>query len=94
MDLEEFFRLGGTLELIAPADSDDEDFSNDPIADFKLGKHDLIISEIMWALDIDIDGDTATANDRRQWIEIYAAKALGHRQHQVVLLRSICAQYR
>ena len=72
VDLEEFFRLGGTIELIAPADGDDENFSNDPIADFGLGKHDLIISEVMWALDI--DGDATTANDRRQWIEIFAAK--------------------
>ena len=57
-DLEEFFRLGGTLKLIAPTS-------------VGLKKYELVISEIMWALDVDNPGDTATANDRRQWIEIY-----------------------
>ena len=69
VDLEEFFRLGGTLELLAPADKDDATFVDDPVADLGLGKHDLVISEIMWSLDV--DGDPATDDDRRQWIEIY-----------------------
>ena len=55
-DLEEFFRLGGTVKLIAPTS-------------IGLGKYDLVISEIMWALDV--DADAASANDRRQWIEVY-----------------------
>ena len=70
VDLEEFFRLGGTLELIAPADGDDELYVNDPIANLGLGKHDLVISEVMWALDLDAAG-VPSDNDRRQWIEIY-----------------------
>ena len=73
IDFEEFLRLGGTIELIAPADPDDALEADDPIADLKLGAKDLIISEIMWALDIDADEapDAADDNDRRQWIEIY-----------------------
>ena len=56
-DLEEFFRLGGTVKLIAPTS-------------VGLGKYDLVISEIMWALDVDANA-AATPNDRRQWIEVY-----------------------
>ena len=74
VDLEEFFRLGGTIELIAPADGDDEFYVNDPIANLGLGKHDLVISEVMWALDLDA-ADVASKNDRRQWIEIYNTMA-------------------
>ena len=74
VDLEEFFRLGGTLELIAPADFDDEDFSTDPISrlhnDDSTKAYDLVFSEIMWALDVDND-ETQTPKDRKQWIEIY-----------------------
>ena len=55
-DLEEFFRLGGTLKLAARKG-------------LGLKKYDLVISEIMWALDV--DADAASANDRRQWIEVY-----------------------
>ena len=57
-DLEEFFRLGGTLKLAARKG-------------LNLKKYDLVISEIMWALDVDADPTSTTANDRRQWIEIY-----------------------
>ena len=70
IDFEEFLRLGGTIELIAPADGDDALDDDDPISDLKLGAKDLIISEIMWALDIDAVSD-ADNDDRRQWIEIY-----------------------
>ena len=56
VDFEEFFRLGGTLKLAARKG-------------LGLKKYDLVISEIMWALDV--DADAATANDRRQWIEVY-----------------------
>ena len=74
VDLEEFFRLGGTLELIAPADFDDEDFSTDPISrlhnDDSTKAYDLVFSEIMWALDVDND-EAQTPKDRKQWIEIY-----------------------
>ncbi len=75
IDLEEFFRLGGTLELIAPADPDHSGPDlrllehGSGVFDLALRKHDLVISEIMWALDV--DGNPATDNDRRQWIEIY-----------------------
>ena len=68
VDLEEFFRLGGTIELIAPADGDDEAYVGDPISHLKLGKYDLVISEVMWALDVHPD---ALLDDRKQWIEIY-----------------------
>ena len=57
-DLEEFFRLGGTLKLIAPTS-------------IGLKKYDLVISEIMWALDVDSQAAGTTADDRRQWIEVY-----------------------
>ena len=67
VDLEEFFRLGGTIELIAPADGDDEAYVGDPISHLKLGKYDLVISEVMWALDVHPN----TVDDRKQWIEIY-----------------------
>ena len=36
-NLEEFFRFGGTLELLT--------------TDFTLARYDLVISEIMWAID-------------------------------------------
>ncbi len=61
-DLEEFFRLGGTIELIA-------------MNSLGLVKHDIAISEIMWALDIDSASDNNDA--RRQWIEIFFTKSSG-----------------
>ena len=70
IDLEEFLRLGGTIELIAPADPDDDLSADDPVSDLKLGAKDLVISEIMWALDQDAVSATDD-DDRRQWIEIY-----------------------
>ena len=60
-DLEEFFRFGGTVALTGPA----------KVGDVSLAAKDLVISEIMWALDVDNPGTTATDNTRRQWIEIY-----------------------
>ena len=75
IDFEEFLRLGGTIELIAPADADDDLVADDPIVDMKLGAKDLVISEIMWALDQGIEEDTAELDDRRQWIEIYNTMA-------------------
>ncbi len=55
-DLEAFFRFGGTLALVGSPDVGGS-------------ARDFVISEIMWAADV--DNDAATANDRRQWIEIY-----------------------
>ena len=61
-NLEEFFRFGGTLELVVKADTGDTRTKD-------LKAKDLVISEIMWALDV--DNDAATANDNKQWIELY-----------------------
>ena len=61
-DLEEFFRLGGTVELIA-------------MNSLGLVAKDAAISEIMWALDI--DSDSASDDTRRQWIEIFFTKSTG-----------------
>ena len=74
IDFEEFLRLGGTIELIAPADPNDDLVADDPISDLKLGAKDLVISEINWALDQDAVS-TADDDDRRQWIEIYNTMA-------------------
>ena len=75
VDLEEFFRLGGTLELIAPMDGDDENYVFDPVSNpgGGLKKYDFVFSEIMWALDQDNTAgtDVASNDDRKQWIEIY-----------------------
>ena len=86
-DLEEFFALGGTVELIiTTADADGATDGNQlddaigavvgatnqrtPVAE------DLVISEIMWGLDVDPQGGTANVvtaanSPRKQWIEIY-----------------------
>ena len=45
-NLEEFFRFGGTLELLT--------------TDFTLARYDLVISEIMWAIDRGVDDTTGT----------------------------------
>ena len=74
IDFEEFLRLGGTIELIAPADPNDDLVADDPISDLKLGAKDLVISEINWALDIDAVSENDD-DDRRQWIEIYNTMA-------------------
>ena len=65
-DLEAFFRFGGTLALIGPGTAGPE--GDDQIT---VGARDFVISEIMWAADIDNQDETTTANARRQWIEIY-----------------------
>ena len=75
IDLEEFLRLGGTIELIAPADPDDDLSADDPVVDMKLGAKDLVISEIMWALDQGIEAENAVDDDLKQWIEIYNTMA-------------------
>ena len=57
-DLEAFFRFGGTLAIVgAPS----------------LGgsARDFVISEIMWANDVDNPQIANTPNDGKQWIEIY-----------------------
>ena len=45
-NLEEFFKFGGTLELLT--------------TDFTLARYDLVISEIMWAIDRGVDDTTGT----------------------------------
>ena len=77
-DLEEFFRFGGTVALIGNSAKivTREAADGPPVVteqSVTLAAKDLVISEIMWALDVDNhdpDG-TATPNTRRQWIEIY-----------------------
>lgn len=56
-DLEAFFRFVGTLELLIKK-------SANTAANFVKG--DIVISEIMWGLDLAESGNTV-----RQWIEIY-----------------------
>ena len=65
-DLEGFFDFGGTLELLT--------------TDFSLKKSDIIISELLWGLDIDLKDDEegpkggllAQLNSQHaQWIELY-----------------------
>ena len=73
-NLEDFFRFGGTLELLAnladptPADATNHD---KPEASSALKMKDIVISEIMWALD--------GVSDDKQWIELYntTGKAIG-----------------
>ena len=43
-DLEAFFGFGGTLELLTPEKDSTGEAST-------LNKHDLVMSEIMWAID-------------------------------------------
>ena len=71
-DLEEFFGLGGTVELIVTTADGDTDTTGDQLDNAfgiagQMAKtpawKDLVISEIMWGLD---DGGTT-----KQWIEIY-----------------------
>ena len=74
--MEEFFRFGGTVALIGPAliTTQEADTSATPPApEIKVifAAKDLVISEIMWALDVDNLGTTDTPNDCRQWVEIY-----------------------
>ena len=72
-DLEAFFRFGGTLALIGPASIVDD--AEPPVVQETLARNDLVISEIMWANDVDNPGAADTPNDRRQWIEIYNTKS-------------------
>ena len=52
-DLEAFFEFGGTLELLTP----EKDAAGNAST---LNKHDLVMSEIMWAIDEGIDDDADT----------------------------------
>ena len=69
-DLETFFGFGGTLELLTLAEDPTGVAST-------LNKHDLVISEIMWAIDEGFDedadpGDILQFNNQEiQWIELY-----------------------
>ena len=73
-DLDTFFGFGGTLELLTPEPAEDADGEATTH-----NKHDLVISEIMWAIDEGVDDDAAgTGNDTLQfnnqeiqWIELY-----------------------
>ena len=49
-DLEEFFRFGGTVALTGPAAITDT--SDPPVTLETFAAKDLVISEIMWALDV------------------------------------------
>ena len=89
-DLEAFFRAGGTVELIiTTADGNGAEegtpYDNaigaaatttvaaDPVPRVPASK-DLVISEIMWGLDVDPQAateNTALNSRRKQWIEIY-----------------------
>ena len=69
-DLEEFFELGATLELVTPT--------------LSLSKHDIVISEIMWGVDFrypDAGEETYT-----QWIELYNTQASQHIKTQLFFL--------
>ena len=69
-DLEAFFGFGGTLELLTP-EKDSTGIAS------TLNKNDLVMSEIMWAIDEGFDenagvGDTLQfENQVIQWIELY-----------------------
>ena len=73
-DLEDLFFRGGTILLTVKAAADGEliDHDDDDDTDARQYKHrDVIITEIMWALNnAAIGGDRETA---RQWIEVYNA---------------------
>ena len=75
-DLEDFFRFGGTIELLAKLVGDGADAAaiaaDDPKATKGLKAKDIVISEVMWALDV--DGDRANDDTRNQWIELYNTK--------------------
>ena len=68
-DLEAFFGFGGTLELLTPEKDSTGEAST-------LNKHDLVMSEIMWAIDEGfdenaVDGNLQFENQVIQWIELY-----------------------
>ena len=52
-DLEAFFEFGGTLELLTPEKDSTGEAST-------LNKHDLVMSEIMWAIDEGFDETTVS----------------------------------
>ena len=61
-NLNDFFARGGTIEVLVPIQFASQQFA---AADPKW--HDVVITEIMWALD---EGETLPNKDR-QWIELY-----------------------
>ena len=88
-DLEDFFRFGGTLELLAaieaPADAAATDNAA-PGASKALKAKDIVISEIMWALDV--DAHPGTVDNRNQWIELYntTGAAIGKLRRVLLLM--------
>ena len=76
-DLDTFFGFGGTLELLTRDLTLAEKKMLDPsVVGSTLNKHDLVISEIMWAIDEGITNtDTLVYNEEKnqeiQWIELY-----------------------
>ena len=76
-DLEEFFELGATLELVTTT--------------FSVNKHDIVISEIMWGIDSGhpvFEKETYT-----QWIELYNTHSSQHIRAQLFLLFSPLRNY-
>ena len=77
-DLETFFSSGGTVDLVAafvdPADGA-ADTGADADADTNnvqaLVSKSLVISEIMWGLDVDPAEATFGLTNSKQWIEVY-----------------------
>ena len=67
-DLEAFFRFGGTLALVGRDRLVSQGTSGSVAA------RDFVISEIMWANDVD-NPTVASDTDRRQWIEIYNTRS-------------------
>ena len=89
-DLEMFFRLGGTVELLITTADGNGATAGTPLDDaigaaritaFRADpaprvpvKSDLVISEIMWGLDVDPQAaaeNFALNSNRKQWVEIY-----------------------
>ena len=58
-DLEAFFEFGGTLELLTPEKDSTGEAST-------LNKHDLVMSEIMWAIDEGFDENAGTGTVKIQ----------------------------
>ena len=70
-DLDTFFGFGGTLELLTRDLPPPEIPVDDAVS--TLNKHDLVISEIMWAIDEGITNtnEEQEKNQEIQWIELY-----------------------
>ena len=64
-DLEAFFALGGTVQLVTTSEDIDPNTDGDQAPALK----DIVISEIMWGLDK--SGTDAAGMVAKQWIEIY-----------------------